>query len=215
MNSLSENLRSLMWEFRISESELARRVGVSQPVIHRIAKGLTLNPNVDTLRPIVKYFSITLDQLLGDEALPIESLRSGSYPRRKHWAALPLLTWRQAVFWDQLSANFNPLQRLNTETDVSDNAFGLKVEDDQYAPVFTKDTYLVIDPNVDPTPDDYLLVLIKSQDEINIFQCLAGEKQFRLQSLDPENGQVPTWDACVILGVIIEAKIELHSPSEG
>ena len=54
MNNLSENLRTLMWKFELSESELARRVGISQPVIHRIAKGITTNPNVETLRPIVK-----------------------------------------------------------------------------------------------------------------------------------------------------------------
>jgi len=214
MNTLAENLRTLMWEFKLSESELARRVGVCQPVIHRIAKGLTTNPNVDTLRPIVKYFSITIDQLLGDEVLPIESLGGGSNPRRKHWLALPLITWQQTVFWDQLSANFNPLQRFNTEAKVSDNAYGLQVEDDRFVPLFPKGTYLVIDPNIAPKPDSCLLVLIKSQDEVNIFRCLAGKKQFRLQSLDPENELVPTWDACVVLGVIIEAKIELHTPSE-
>ena len=214
MNTLSENLRNLMWEFRISESELARRVGISQPVIHRIAKGLTQNPNVETLRPIVKYFSISLDQLLGDAPLPIESLRSGSYPRRKHWTAVPLLTWRQAVFWDQLSADFNPLQRANTETEVSDNAFALQVEDHSFAPIFTKGTFLIVDPNIAPQADDHLLVLIKAQDEVNIFRSLAGEKQFRLQSLSPDKNMTPTWDACVVLGVIIEARIELHSPRE-
>ena len=214
MNTLAENLRSLMWEFRLSESELSRRVGVSQPVIHRIAKGLTLNPNVDTLRPIVKYFSITLDQIIGDEVLPIELLRSGANQPRRHWAALPLLTWHQTVFWDQLSANFNPLKRLNTEAAVSENAFGLQVDGDSFAPIFAKGTYLVIDPNIEPQPDNYLLVLIKAQNEVTIFRCLAGDKQFRLQGLAPENEQVPSWDACAVLGVVIEAKIGFHSSSE-
>ena len=55
---------------------------------------------------------------------------------------------------------------------------------------------------------------MKSQVEVNIFRCLAGEKQFRLQGLAPGNEQVPSWDACLVLGVIIEAKIELYSHSE-
>ena len=74
--------------------------------------------------------------------------------------------------------------------------------------------FLVIDPNIEPQPDNYLLVLIKSQDEVTIFRCLAGDKTQRLQGLDLENDQVPSWDACLVLGVIIEAKIGLHSPSE-
>ena len=215
MNQLAENLRNLMCEFRISESELARRVGISQPVIHRIAKGLTTNPNVDTLRPIVKYFSITLDQLLGDEPLPIESLRSGHYPRRKHWHSLPLLTWHQAIFWDQLAADFKPLQRVNTECEVSDNGFALQVTEDYYTPTFHKGTFLIIDPNLAPQVKDYLLVLIKTQEEIGIFHCLAGAKQFRLQSINSANQQAPTWDACVVLGVVVEAKVKLQQQTHG
>jgi transcriptional regulator with XRE-family HTH domain len=207
MDQLADNLRKLMWQFRISESELARRVGVSQPVIHRIAKGLTKNPNVDTLRPISRFFAVSMDQLVGDEPLPLEAISNVSPATHKQWSSLPLLTWRQAVFWEQLASEYKALHRFSTGAEVSDNAFALHIEEDAFLPLLARGSHIVVDPNLAPRHGSYVLAYYPPDDAIHIYRCLSGERHFRLQSIDPEKKMAPTWDACKIVGVLAEAKI--------
>lgn len=65
MQQLSSTLKQLMAEKGIKSAELARKIGIGQPVIHRLMSGVTDNPQVHTLQPIAQYFGVTIDQLLG------------------------------------------------------------------------------------------------------------------------------------------------------
>lgn len=56
-------LRSLMTQHAIGESELARQTGVPQSTIHRVLKGHNLEPRDSTLLPLATYFGITVEQL--------------------------------------------------------------------------------------------------------------------------------------------------------
>lgn len=69
MKNLSEVLSSLMSEKGLSSSELARQTGVAQPIIYRLTKGDTTNPQIFTLKPIADFFDISLDQLIGAKPL--------------------------------------------------------------------------------------------------------------------------------------------------
>lgn len=51
----------------MSESELARKVGLKQQTVHRLLSGTTPDPRISTLIPIAKHFNITIGQLLGEE----------------------------------------------------------------------------------------------------------------------------------------------------
>jgi transcriptional regulator with XRE-family HTH domain len=65
MENLSTVLGRLVAEKGISSAELARKTGVSQPVVHRLIAGETENPQILSLKPLADYFGISLDQLLG------------------------------------------------------------------------------------------------------------------------------------------------------
>ena len=65
MENLSSVLTHLMSEKGISSAELARKTGVTQPVIYRLMTGETENPQILTLKPIANFFGISIEQLLG------------------------------------------------------------------------------------------------------------------------------------------------------
>ena len=65
MENLSTVLTHLVAEKGISSAELARKTGISQPVVYRLISGETSNPQVLTLKPIADYFGVSLEQLLG------------------------------------------------------------------------------------------------------------------------------------------------------
>jgi transcriptional regulator with XRE-family HTH domain len=49
----------------ITSAALARKVGVTQPVIFRLMKGETENPHILTLKPLADFFTVSIEQLLG------------------------------------------------------------------------------------------------------------------------------------------------------
>lgn len=51
----------------ISQNELARQTGVSQPTILRILRGESLDPDTATLAALARYFGVTTGQLRGEE----------------------------------------------------------------------------------------------------------------------------------------------------
>ncbi len=61
----------------MQQAELAERTGIGQPVVHRIASGETHNPKLGTLRPLARYFGISIDTLIGEAPMalpePIQS----------------------------------------------------------------------------------------------------------------------------------------------
>lgn len=75
---LATILKELLQKNKISESELARKTGVCQPVIHRMASGETDNPKIKTLLPIARYFDISIDELIGDKPLIRDGLSNAS-----------------------------------------------------------------------------------------------------------------------------------------
>jgi transcriptional regulator with XRE-family HTH domain len=64
MENLSRNLKALIKKEDISEAELSRRCGVTQPMINRIVNAKTDNPKLKTLLRISRYFGITISELV-------------------------------------------------------------------------------------------------------------------------------------------------------
>src|SRR3990167_10705325 len=126
MKKLSQILRALMDELQLSESELARRTQIGQPVIHRILSGETDSPRVATLSQIANYFSISISQLIGDSPLP-ENRLPGTHTQSIHtWIQVPLLNWEQVLTWPkQKNTVKNPLM-VATELTVSQDSFAIK-----------------------------------------------------------------------------------------
>ena len=66
MNKFSERLKELRLEKGLTQKELAKSTGFTQPAIARWENGLQI-PNVETAIVFAKYFEITTDYLLGLE----------------------------------------------------------------------------------------------------------------------------------------------------
>lgn len=64
MENLAKNLKVLIEREAISEAELSRRCGVTQPMINRIVNAKTDNPKLKTLLRISRYFGITISELV-------------------------------------------------------------------------------------------------------------------------------------------------------
>ena len=66
MNKFTERLKELREENSISQRELAKQIGFTQPAIARWELGSQI-PNIEVAIAIAKYFKVTTDYLLGLE----------------------------------------------------------------------------------------------------------------------------------------------------
>lgn len=72
-NKLNDNLRLLLDLHEMTETQLAKELKIANTTFHRILNDDASNPNISSLRPIAKHFSVTIDQLIGDSPLFINS----------------------------------------------------------------------------------------------------------------------------------------------
>src|SRR3990167_1974125 len=86
---IAQILNRLMAEKKIRATELARRINLPQPTVHRIATGACEHPHISSLAPIAHFFSISIDQLKGHEPIPWLDRAS----------KVPLLTWEDVLHW--------------------------------------------------------------------------------------------------------------------
>lgn len=203
---LAAVLKILLHEKNLSESELARRTGVGQPVIHRMASGETDNPKIDTLRPIAKFFSLSLDQLIGDQPLP-SFIEVQSSHRINH---IPLLSLTEATLWPAQKSKISTLDHTFTDAEVGQLAFAIKLLDDHSLPLFPAGTLLVIDPECCSGNRDFVLLHFAGQKGAVLKQLLIDGEDFYLKPLNPEFKTIAMSRKDKILGTMVQAKIDFR-----
>ncbi len=156
MEKLSSTLKQLLTKANISEAELARRTGIAQPMVNRLATGKNRNPKLETLKPIAKYFSVTFSQLLGEEDLPTDN-RADQFNNQSF--QVPVIAWDvmgQANTSD-LSQN-NSSHMIATTAKVSSKAFAVLINNNEFEPRFPTNTVLTIEPEAQVSDNDFVLV---------------------------------------------------------
>lgn len=210
MSELCNILKAMMESVDITVTELARQTGVGQPVIHRMASGETDNPKVGSLSPIAKFFNINISQLIGDDPLPPE-LMSGSYnPLYRHWSKVPLLSWEQAICWPEEFTSTEIQSYISTESNVSEKAFAVKMEDNTMFPRYPKGTTLIIEPSIEIKDKDFALIHVTGEDKAQFKQALLDGHELYLKPLNSDF-EIKKIDAGRrVLGIMVQSLTEYY-----
>lgn len=204
---LAVTLKNLLQKMNLSESELARQTGVCQPVIHRMASGETDNPKIETLRPIAKFFQITLDQLVGDVPLsphqPIFHVEHETYN-------LPLISFKEIVEWPDKKLHVTGTY-LQTDIQTSPFAYAIRLKDSTMYPMFPDGTILIIEPNQEYKHLDFVIAHLKKQSQPIFKQLLIDGQEKYLKSISPDYPPVKLGKNDRILGVMLQARIDFRN----
>lgn len=196
---ISQILNRLLAEKKIRVAELARRVKLPQPTIHRIATGACEHPHISSLKPIADFFAISVDQLKGHE--PISWLDKAS--------KVPLLSWENLVDWS-LNGNKNlHSEWLLTDANVGLNGYAVKVTDTSMDPVFPKNTLLIADPDKQYKDRSYVIAKLANFSEPIFRQLLINAEDRYLKPLSPDLSQYKMAilkEDDKILSVVVQAK---------
>lgn len=118
---------------------------------------------------------------------------------------VPLLSWLSVR-----SGRFDePIDILTTDMKLSENAYALEITDIAMFPVFKPGDRVIIDPNIEPVPGDFVLAVSKDRDHAE-----AYFRKFRMQTqssfcLVPLNADFPQIDgeSVKVIGVMVEHRI--------
>lgn len=201
--TLSDNLNILMAKARLSSSELARQIGVPATTIKRIRNNEQSNPTVITLLPVAQYFSVSLDQLIGNNPL---TSHHGTCASALH--KIPLLSWQECMHYEVLDYE-KCSKQVFTERKVSAKAFALIINEDDLA-FFPKGSILIIEPEQKLETGDYVIVANMGQNIASIRKYIIEIDQIYLKPFVAGMAISALISEYKILGVIIQYKMELN-----
>jgi transcriptional regulator with XRE-family HTH domain len=194
----------------LSTSELARAVKLPQPTIHHILSGSTKNPRKKALEALSDYFSISVQQLIGEAELP--SVIPETIKEDLHLKTVPVIDWHVLKQWPQLGNEKRAnAKEVLLDKNVSPNSFAIVMTDSNMEPFFPKDSLLIFDHEKQPKDRDFVIVCESQSDDILFNRFFIDENESYLrQELDDGNVRLIKLNQAKdkILGTLTEVRIQ-------
>lgn len=208
LKELSNNLNILMAKARLTSNELARKINIPATTIKRIRNNEQANPTITTLLPIAKYFSISLDQLIGNRPL----IAPQPTQNKNKLNEIPLLSWQECIHYDCIKVAEHP-HTISIEKNLSEKAFGL-VNEHHDLEFFPNGAILIVEPTHKPKNGDFVIVTNQKQNLVSVRKYISEIDQIYLKPLIKGIEICALTTEYRILGVIIQYKFELanHHP---
>lgn len=210
---LNQVLTQLMQEVNINEAELARKTEIPQPTLHRILSGATKSPRGNSLAPLANFFSVTINQLMGVDELPVDRIKGTHNSRIYGWTPIPEISWKQAAIWEKFQQELRDQSWQNwssTDLSVSDRAFALRVLGDAMAPTFIEDTVVIVDPDVKPRNRDYVVVALAGSESASFRQLLVDADDRYLRPVSNEFRTMQFDRGNKIVGTVVQSRIDFR-----
>ena len=178
--SLAKNLIRLLSEKGVSESELAKEIGLPYNTVKRLVDGVTTDPRLSTLREICKFLDVSVDALLGNDMQ-----NNNSFTRESTPLTVPLFSWEQLADPSFIS-NINlakwphwyPIPPISNDG-LNTGIYAVETRPSMQ-PRFPAGTILIVDPDIEPRDGDLVLVRMLEDNAISLREILIDPptKQF-------------------------------------
>ena len=212
---LSSVLKKLLFDRDMKPVDLARAVDMPPPTIHRLVTGKSSRPYKTSLEPIAGYFSITVDQLLGEDSITIQEAENGQTSLMKNNVrAIPIITWKGTLALEE--AITLGKKEIIVANDISEKSFALIMTDTSMEPLCPRGSILIFDPQLTPIDRSYVLVKLHDS-KIPVFRQLLIDLEHKY--LKPLNPDLSAFQMRilhkndVILACLIESRVN-HRPDE-
>ncbi len=116
---------------------------------------------------------------------------------------VPLISWVQAGKWREAIDLYTPGDAedwIETTVPIKENTFALRVDGDSMEPEFPAGVLIVVEPDLDPQPGDY--VIAKNGDDATFKQLVKDGSDWLLKPLNDRYPIKPLESPCKIIGVV-------------
>lgn len=208
--NLSNNIQQLMRiHGNISVSDLARSTGIPQPTLHHILSGSTKRPRKQLLEAVANFFSVSIEQLRGEESLP--NIIPNIIKEELMLKTVPIISWEMLKQWPLVNIKDRGLKEILLNTQITDHSFALIVQNSLLEPLFSENTLLIFDHSKQPKDRD-LVIVHRGEDVDILFNRLFIDNNYNYikQNLEDGNAKLVKLDKNIdkIIGTLIEARVQ-------
>lgn len=177
------NINILMKTFNVSETQLAKALGVSVMTIRRVLSGETEDPRISTLSLIANYFNISVDSLLKiNNGIPINLMK-----KQKPFF-VPILEWntiKDGNYYKKINfstwGNWYPIIN-NDSINLNEKSFILESKISMQ-PKYPNGTLLIIKPDEIPLDNDIVLVKAIQSCDLSLRELIIDSPKSLLQPI--------------------------------
>ncbi|WP_228153228.1 LexA family transcriptional regulator [Psychrobacter sp. MES7-P7E] len=224
MSYLAQNIQYLLDKNNINAYQLQEKSNIAQSTTFRIINGDTKSPSSTTVQKYAKYFGVEESDLrfkdLSDSIKTQEDGDNFKVVEKKPVRYVPLLNFVQAGEFceyhdDAISDEFRPIFGEG----YGEHVYWVALEGDSMEPDFKSGELVLIDPDMQPNPADYVVALRKGEKKVTFkkwrprgFDEKTGKEY---SQLIPSNENYPIIDSrfvpFTICGVAVERKQMLRT----
>jgi len=170
---IAQILKMLLFKRDKRVTQVAREAQIPQQTLQRIVAGLSSKPHRKTLNSLANYFSLSVEQLIGQEPLPedqaIASLRN---IERRPICQIPYIDFSDIENYLQTRDNTLIKNYINTDGDLPEHVFATRMTDSSMYPYISKNAVVLLDPNTQPQDQHFVLVRLEESGAFVIRQIL-------------------------------------------
>ena len=212
--SKNSNIKALMQKHDLTIDMLAQELSLSVSTINRLLMGSKSDPKLSTLKPLAKFFGVSIDELVGERPI---NLKPGddkdSFDPKRALVQVPIIHWEQvkeaesrvSTLTFELWNNWTVI-----EDEVGKNSYALVVKQSSLPAPFYFKTVIVIDPTRKPHDSDYVLILKEENPILCQFILNGVEKCYRSLHLD----QLFKHAEIKLCGTLVQWTIPYHAKGE-
>ena len=185
---LGKTLKILLFNRDMKPADLSREINIPQATIHRLITGKSTRPYKSSLQPIADFFEITVEQLLGEEALPQDTdhnLSNNNTLSNSKIQLIPLMEWENIDQYNSKTSNPNN-ESVPFVGNRIENAFATILQDSSMEPQFSKGNTLIFDQDKPPSDRSYVLAKLTSNNVFVFRQLLIDADHQFLKPLNPD-----------------------------
>jgi len=199
-HTLNNTLEYLIKKWGININQLHKHTGIPLSTLKRLKLNKENNPTLASLAPIANYFSITLDQLTGREALP----KKGN--RQTNGLTVPLIHWKDILTTPKNRNYLAFSSLLIRDITLHESSFALLINGNN-TNNFLAGSLLVIDPSLKGRNRDFIIVHKKGECKPQLMQKIIYENKTYLKNLSIESEIIKFSDLYKIIGAVIQIRM--------
>lgn len=149
----NERLKTLRIQRKMTQSELAKKIYISQPAYSKYEVG-TASPNPETLSKIADALDVSVDYLLGSDSQPARPGYTRIPVLGRVAAGIPIDAIEEVIDWEDISA----------EVAGDGEYFGLQIKGHSMEPKISDGDVVIVRRQPDVDSGDIAVVLVNGDD---------------------------------------------------
>lgn len=190
----------------LTQAELARLVGISQPAIQKSEQSMTSTSASRHVATMAHHLGVSARWLGSGEGAIEPSNVSPGPPLRP---AVPVVSWVQAGSWSECTDPYPPGvadEWICPTKRVSERSFALQVRGDSMEPEFTEGATIIVDPALEAVHGSFVIVRLDDALEATFKQLVVDGGSRYLKPLNARYPVVPINGNATMVGVVIEQR---------